>query len=53
MPARCQDGIGHEGIRKMLTSFADLDEIITHAREINFVNSGELVGYKVTEEGCV
>ena len=47
MPARCQDGIGHEGIRKMLTSFADLDEIITHAREINFVNSGELVGYKV------
>ncbi|HEX2965859.1 MAG TPA: nickel-dependent lactate racemase [Syntrophorhabdaceae bacterium] len=47
IPARCQDGIGHEGIRKMLTSFADIDEIISHARKVDFVDSGELVGYKV------
>jgi lactate racemase len=47
IPARCQDGIGHEGIRKMLTGFSSVDEIIAYAKEKNYVNSGELVGYKV------
>jgi lactate racemase len=47
IPARCHAGIGHEGIRKMLTRSTDIDEIIAHARGVNFVDSGELVGYKV------
>lgn len=47
MPARCQDGIGHEGIKRMLTSSDDIDEIIARARKVNFVDSGELVAFKV------
>jgi lactate racemase len=47
IPAHCGDGIGHEGVREMLTSFPDVDKIIAHAREVNFVDSGQLVAYKV------